>query len=46
MKDGDDCKFSFNTQEGHYKYLVIPFGLCNVPAVFQPFMNIFKHNVY
>lgn len=30
---------AFSTPERHYKFLRVPFGLCNAPAVFQQFMN-------
>lgn len=31
--EGDEGKMAFNTPEGHYKYLVMLFGLSNIPAV-------------
>ncbi|CAJ0961395.1 unnamed protein product [Ranitomeya imitator] len=44
MKEGDEWKTAFNTPEGHYENLVMPFGLSNAPAVFQHFVNdIFSH---
>ncbi|KAJ8375851.1 hypothetical protein SKAU_G00064310 [Synaphobranchus kaupii] len=31
MEEGDEWKTAFNTHNGHYKYLVIPFGLTSAP---------------
>ncbi|UTT96883.1 hypothetical protein NDA17_004663 [Ustilago hordei] len=36
---GDEWRTAFSTQLGLYKYLVMPFGLVNVPAHFQSFIN-------
>lgn len=30
---------SFHIREGSYKFLVMPFGLCNTPSTFQSHMN-------
>ncbi|CAJ0948265.1 unnamed protein product [Ranitomeya imitator] len=38
-KQGDEWKIAFNTPEGHFEYLVMPFGLSNAPSVFQSFMH-------
>eukprot|EP00253_Pinus_taeda_P025754 PITA_25754 len=35
MKTGDIPKRTFRTHEGHYEFLVIPFGLTNVASTFQ-----------
>lgn len=29
----------FNNRDGHFEYLVMPFGLCNALAAFQEFIN-------
>ena len=43
MYEDDVSKTAFKTHSGHYEFLVIPFGLTNVPATFQAFMNfVFK----
>ncbi|CAJ0967229.1 unnamed protein product [Ranitomeya imitator] len=39
IKQGDEWKTAFNTPEGHFEYLVMPFGLSNTPSVFQSFMH-------
>ena len=39
MREGDEWKTAFNTPLGHFEYRVLPFGLCNAPAVFQCLVN-------
>lgn len=47
IREGDKWKTAFNTRDGHFEYLVMPFGLCNAPAVFQEFVNdIFRDLLY
>jgi hypothetical protein len=39
IKEGDIPKNTFRTWFGHYEFVVVPFGLTNVPAVFMSLMN-------
>jgi hypothetical protein len=43
MKEADIPKTTFQTHEGHYEFLVMPFGLCNSPSTFQSLMNHVFH---
>lgn len=44
MREFDIPKISFHIHEGHYEYLVMPFGLVNTLAIFQSTMNVvFRH---
>ena len=39
IKDEDIYKIEFRTKYGHYEFVVVPFGLTNVPTTFMCLMN-------
>ena len=34
IREGYKWKTAFRTRYGHFKYLVMPFGLANIPVIF------------
>jgi hypothetical protein len=41
LRGKEISKTTFRTNEGHYEFLAIPFGLTNVPSTFQSLLNNF-----
>jgi hypothetical protein len=44
VKEEDIPKIDFRTRYGHYKFIVMSFGLTNAPAVFMDMMNRVFHD--
>ena len=40
MKEDDIPKTAFRTQRGQFEFVVMPFGVTNVPSTFQRMMNM------
>nr|KYP69934.1 Retrovirus-related Pol polyprotein from transposon 297 family [Cajanus cajan] len=43
MRAENVSKTAFRTRDGHYEYLVMPFGVTNVPIVLMDYMNRIFH---
>jgi hypothetical protein len=44
VKEEDIPKTAFKTHYGHYEFLVMSFGLTNVPTIFMDMMNKVFHD--
>jgi len=45
IKEGDEWKEAFTCQDGAFEPLVMFFGLCNSPGMFQTMMNEIFHDM-
>ena len=43
IRETDISKTAFRTRYGHYEFLIIPFGLTNIPVAFMDLMNRVFH---
>nr|GEV58787.1 putative reverse transcriptase domain-containing protein [Tanacetum cinerariifolium] len=46
VHEDDILKTAFRTRYGHFKFMVMPFGLPTAPALFMDLMNQEDHNVH
>ena len=45
MQQREKWKTAFRTSYGLYEYILMPFGLVNVPSSFQNFINDIQHGM-